>query len=118
MTFSLPWPSSLFKLPNSLRASSPFFASKASLARTRERAAQPRGVEERSPSLARSREARPNRTACLQASCLMTPPQHLTLRACLHGGGGPQVGEVTCLRGGGGNPPVAIMSHFNLITFT
>ena len=29
------------------------------------------------------------------------------LRACLHGGGGPQVGEVTHL--GGGNPPVHII---------
>ena len=38
------------------------------------------------------------------------------LRACLQGGGGPQVGEVTRL--GGGNPPVHIFSNFNLITFT
>ena len=26
-----------------------------------------------------------------------TPDRKLLLRACLHGGGGPQVGEVTCL---------------------
>ena len=38
------------------------------------------------------------------------------IRACLHGGKGPQVGEVTRLDGG--NPPVHIISHFNLITFT
>ena len=31
------------------------------------------------------------------------------LRACLHGGGGPQVGEVARL--GGGNPHVHIISH-------
>ena len=36
-------------------------------------------------------------------------------KACLHGGVGPQVREVTCLRWG--NPPDHI-SHFNLITFT
>ena len=36
------------------------------------------------------------------------------LWACLQGGGGPQVGEVTRL----GNPPVHIISHFNWITFT
>ena len=50
----------------SLRASSPIWASEASLARTRERAAKLRG-----PSLARSREAHfayPNRRACSQAS--------------------------------------------------
>ena len=41
------------------------------------------------------------------------PPR---LRACLHGVGGPQVGEVTGL--GGDNPPFSIISHFNLITFT
>ena len=34
----------------------------------------------------------------------------ISLRACLHGGGGPL--------GGWGNPPVHIMSHFDLITFT
>ena len=38
------------------------------------------------------------------------------LRACLRGGGGPQVGEVTPLRWG--NPPVHIMSHICLIAFT
>ena len=38
------------------------------------------------------------------------------LRACLHGVGGPRVGEVTGL--GGDNPPFRIISHFNLITFT
>ena len=51
----------------SLRASSPIWASEASLARTRERAAKPRGA----PSLARSREAHfayPNRRACSQAT--------------------------------------------------
>ena len=37
-------------------------------------------------------------------------------KACLHGGVGPQVREVTCLRWG--NPPDHIISHFNLITFT
>ena len=37
-------------------------------------------------------------------------------RACLPGGGGPQAGEVTRLSGVG-NPPVHIISHFNLITF-
>ena len=37
-------------------------------------------------------------------------------RACLHAGGGPQRGEVTRLRWG--NPPVHIISPFNLITFT
>ena len=66
------------------------------------------------------------------------------LRACLHGGGGPQIGEVTRIgvvcytgvvsvvtqRGNDtkngcvadwhrwGNPPVHIISHFNVITFT
>ena len=29
-----------------------------------------------------------------------------TLRACSHGGGGPQVGEVTCLGGVKNNPPL------------
>ena len=43
-------------------------------------------------------------------------PLQLRLRACLHGDGGPQVGEVTGL--GGDNPPFHIISHFNLITFT
>ena len=39
------------------------------------------------------------------------------LRASLHGGGGPQVGEVRIpLRWD--NPPVHITSHFNLISFT
>ena len=37
-------------------------------------------------------------------------PRHT---ACLHGGGGPQVGEVTRL--GWVTPPVHIISHFNLI---
>ena len=37
-------------------------------------------------------------------------------RACLHGGEGPQVGEVTPF--GWGNPPVHIISQFKLITFT
>ena len=49
----------------SLRASSPIWASEASLARTRERAAKKRGQRK-----ARSREARfvrPNRRACSQA---------------------------------------------------
>ena len=34
-------------------------------------------------------------------STLVTPcqPQPLSFRACLHGGGGPQVGEVTCFGG-------------------
>ena len=53
----------------SLRASSPIWASKASLARARERAAKPRGAEA-GRSLARSCEARiarPNRRACSQA---------------------------------------------------
>ena len=36
------------------------------------------------------------------------------LRPFLHGGGGPQVGEVTRR----GNPPVHIISYFILITFT
>ena len=34
------------------------------------------------------------------------------LRACLHGGGGPQVGEVTCLGGVKNNPPLnTILQH-------
>ena len=37
------------KVCDSLRASSPIWASEASLARTRERAAKPRGAEERTP---------------------------------------------------------------------
>ena len=37
------------------------------------------------------------------------------LRACLHGGGGPHVGEITRL--GGVRPPAHIVSHFNFITF-
>ena len=32
--------------------------------------------------------------------------------------GDPQVGEVTPLGRWSGNPPVHIISHFNLITFT
>ena len=63
---------------SSLRASSPIWASEASLARTRERAAKPRGAEERSrflgPLLARSREARfplPNRRPCSQATTVV-----------------------------------------------
>ena len=57
----------------SLQASSPIWASEASLARTRERAARPQGAEKRrgcndlGPSLARSREAHPNRIASPQA---------------------------------------------------
>ena len=39
-----------------------------------------------------------------------------TLRACLHGGGGPQVGEVTFLGGVTRLSVVRIISHFNLIT--
>ena len=53
---------------DSLRASSPIWASEASLARTRERAAMPRGA-------ARSREAHfayPNRRACSQARAVKT----------------------------------------------
>ena len=38
------------------------------------------------------------------------------LKACLHGGGGPQVGEVTRF-GGVTHPAVHIISHFNFITF-
>ena len=41
----------------------------------------------------------------------------MPLRACLHGGGVPQIGEVTRL-GGVTRPPVHIISHFNVITFT
>ena len=37
-------------------------------------------------------------------------------RACLHGDGGPQVGEVP--RFMWSNPHVHIISRFNLITFT
>ena len=52
----------------SLRASFPIWASEASLARTRERAAKPRGTgAPRSRVLARL--ARPNRRACSQARC-------------------------------------------------
>ena len=40
----------------------------------------------------------------------------LGLKACLHEGGGPQVGEVACYRWG--YPPVHKIPHFNLITFT
>ena len=40
----------------------------------------------------------------------------LELRACLYGGRGPRVGEVTHL--GGVTPPVSRISYFNLITFT
>ena len=70
----------------SLPASSPIRASEASLARTREGAAKPRGAEERSflgPSLARSREARSarlNRRACSQAIVLRKP---LLVRLCV-----------------------------------
>ena len=70
----------------SLPASSPIRASKASLARTREGAAKPRGAEERSfldPSLARSREARSarlNRRACSRAIVLRKP---LLVRSCV-----------------------------------
>ena len=61
------------------------WASEASLAWTHERAAKPRGVEERSPSLARSRDAcfaRPNRRACSQAiraPIYLSPPWGLPL---------------------------------------
>ena len=50
-------------------------------------------------------------------SDLLYPIFSVLVRACLHGGGGPQVGEVTCFNGWG-NPPVHIISPFNLITFT
>ena len=49
----------------------PVWASETGLARTRERAAKPRGAD--GPSLARSREARfacPNRRACSKASLM------------------------------------------------
>ena len=39
---------------------------------------------------------------------------HLRVRACLHGGGGPQVGG----KPRWGNPPVHIISYIILITFT
>ena len=70
----------------SLRASSPIRASEASLARTREGAAKPRGAGERSflgPSHARSREARfarLNMRACSQALVLRKP---LLVRLCV-----------------------------------
>ena len=54
----------------SLQASSPIWASEASLARTHERAREAeerRACNDLGPSLARSREARPNRRACSQA---------------------------------------------------
>ena len=41
----------------------------------------------------------------------------LRLRACLHGGGVPQIGEVTRL-GGVTHLSRHIISHFNVITFT
>ena len=48
-------------------------------------------------------------------SCIQD--ENKCLRACLHGGGGPQVGELgNPLRWG--NPFVHTISHFNLITFT
>ena len=40
------------------------------------------------------------------------------LRACLHGGGGPQVGGDVYNPLWLGNPTVNTISHFNLITFT
>ena len=59
----------------SRRASSPIWASKASLARTHERAAKSLG-----PSLVRSRETRPNRRAFTQArksqNCRMYDQKH------------------------------------------
>ena len=61
----------------SLLASSPVWASKTGLARTRERAAKPRGA-----SLARSREARfacPNRKACSQAIVVSVIGQSVVL---------------------------------------
>ena len=48
------------------------------------------------------------------------PITAMTFRACLHEGGGPQVGEVTRFNRWG-NPPghiISSISHFNLITFT
>ena len=62
------------KQNSSLRASSPIWASEASLTRARERAAKPgagEGKRNPGPSLERSREAHfacPNRRACSQAS--------------------------------------------------
>ena len=53
----------------SLRASFPIWASKASLARTRERAAKPRGTGALPRSRVLARLARPNRRACSQARC-------------------------------------------------
>ena len=40
---------------------------------------------------------------------------HSIFRACLHGGGVPQIGEVTHL---GGVTRLSIISDFNVITFT
>ena len=40
---------------------------------------------------------------------------YLILRACLHGGVGPQVGEITCL---GGVTRLSIYSHFIFIAFS
>ena len=41
------------------------------------------------------------------------------VKACLRGSGGPQVGEITSFNPlWWGNPPVHIIYHFNLITFT
>ena len=59
--------------------------------------------------------------ANMAISDLLYPIFSVLVRACLHGGGGPQVGEVTRFNRWGnplGNPPVHIISHFNLITFT
>ena len=55
--------------------------------------------------------------ANMAISDLLYPIFSVLVRACLHGGGGPQVGEVTRFNGWG-NPPVHIISPFNLITFT
>ena len=54
----------------------------------------------------------------MDASFFTAPHLHLPnllIRACLHGVEGPQLGEVTRL-GGVINPPVHIISHFNLVT--
>ena len=55
--------------------------------------------------------------ANMAISDLLYPIFSVLVRACLHGGGGTQVGEVTRFNGWG-NPPVHIISPFNLITFT
>ena len=70
----------------SLRASSPIRASEASLARTREGAAKPRGAEERSflgPSLACSREARFARLIRRACSLPIVLRKPLLVRLCV-----------------------------------